>query len=153
MTKPTWHGSLPWSVVKTLYRIGRRELFSSPEPTHRPSVVADVDDVDELRRALGDSSYAPNWEVSYHKRGEIANLARVEFVDGEDYRDADGDRIVWWQTHVRAWPHDDGLLLRAHWEPEPTEHPRAHLRGVGHSLERGMSILRSDLDFAGVSYQ
>jgi hypothetical protein len=49
--------------------------------------------------------------------GELAEeLAADEF----------GEPIEWWQVHVRAWERDDGrTVLRAHWEPEPTEHPRA----------------------------
>jgi len=148
MSKPTWHGGLPWGRLRRWYRLVRRTLFSAPEPD-RPAVQTDAS-LRELRRALGQQSFAPNWEYSYHKRGEDLNLARV--VYGRHPVRA-GTGLDWWQTHVRGWKREDGTVdLRAHWEPEPTEHPKAHLDGVGHSIDGGMQKLREAFDEAGIPY-
>jgi len=147
MSKPTWHGGLPWDRLRFWYRRFRSSLFSVEEPTDRPAVTVDAT-VDELTGALGAQSWAPNWEYSYDK-GETLNLARVEHAS---HPIRVGTGVDWWQAHVRGWPRDDVVVLRAHYEPEPTEHPRAHLDGVGHSLEGGMQKLRDALDEAGIGY-
>jgi hypothetical protein len=105
--------------------------------------------VDELEAALGAQSWAPNWEVSYYKRGEDLNLARVEYAP-HPWRVGTG--LTWAQTHVRGWARGGVVVLRAHYEPEPTEHPRAHLDGVGHSIGGGMEKLRDALDEEGIAY-
>jgi len=148
MSKPTWHGGLPWGRLRQWYRSLRRTLFSTPEPTDRPAVTVNVG-LDVLRRQLGQRSFAPNWEFSYHKRGEDLNLARVVYAP-EPVRAGTG--LSWFQTHVRGWERDGQVILRAHWEPEPTEHPKDHLDGVGHSLEGGMERLRRTLDECGIEF-
>lgn len=148
MSEPTWHGGLPWGRLRRWYRSLRRTLFSTPEPVDRPALTVDAT-VDELRAALGAQSFAPNWEYSYHKKGEDLNLARVVHAP-HPWRVATG--LTWAQTHVRGWARDGVVVLRAHWEPEPTEAPKAHLDGVGHDIERGMQNLKSALDKADISY-
>jgi len=106
-------------------------------------------DLEALRRELGQQSFAPNWEYSYHKRGEDLNLARVEYAP-HPWRVGTG--LTWAQTHVRGWGRDGVVVLRAHYEPEPTEHPKEHLDGVGHSIEGGMERLRDVLDETGIGY-
>lgn len=108
--------------------------------------------LDAVRQALGGRSWAPNWEYSYYKRGEDLNLALVVYWDDHDHVDEDGDPIIWWQYHVRGWLRDGVVVLRAHFEPEPTEHPKAHLNGVGHDIERGMETLRGELDGLGIEF-
>jgi len=148
MSKPTWHGGLPWGRLRQWYRRLRTAFFSTPEPTNRPAVTVDAD-LEALRRELGQQSFAPNWEYSYHKRGEDLNLARVEYAP-HPWRVGTG--LTWAQTHVRGWGRDGVVVLRAHYEPEPTEHPKEHLDGVGHSIEGGMERLRDVLDETGIGY-
>ena len=148
MAKPTWHGGLPWDRLRRQYRRLRSTFFSTPEPTDRPAVTVDAD-LDTIRAVLGKRSFAPNWEFSYAKKGEDINLARVEHASHPQQA---GTGIDWWQCHVRGWARDGVVVLRAHYEPEPTEHPRKHLDGVGHSLEGGMQQLRDVLDAAGIGY-
>jgi hypothetical protein len=151
MAAPTWHGGLPWDRLRQWYRRLRRALFSTPEPTGRPAITTDVS-LEELREALGERSWAPNWEYSYHKRGEDLNQSLVLYWADHDHTDKDDDPIVWWQSHVRGWVRDGAVVLRAHWEPEPTEYPQAHLKGVGHDVQRGMDDLRVELDDLDISY-
>ena len=110
---------VPYPWIQSLYRSFRRELFTRPRPTGRYLVVEpDVN----VRAVLGRKSYAPNWEFSYNYRDEDINLAQVV------YDNIDGYDVVWWQTHVRGWVHDDGRTwLSGHYEAEPTEHPYEHL--------------------------
>lgn len=137
---------VPWDAIEYGYRELRKVLFSASRPTGRYFVV-DAD-LDTIRAALGGQSYAPNWEFSYYKRGEILNLARVIY----EQRSVDGTEYTWWQTHVRGWDHPDGIALHAHWELEPTEHPDEHLNGVGFDFDRGMATLQQDLGDCALEY-
>jgi hypothetical protein len=138
---------VPFDAIRFAYKEFRKALFTASRPSGEHFVV-DAS-VTEVERALGEQSYAPNWEFSYYERGEVLNLARVVYERGE----AGGETRVWWQTHVRGWRTDeDGLALHAHWELEPTENANAHLDGEGFSADRGMENLRSALDDAGLDY-
>lgn len=152
-SKPSWHGDLPWGRLRRAYRFLRRLFFSAPEPTDRPSIITEAS-LDELRDVLGQRSFAPNWEYSFHKRGEDLNLARIELWSDHDHVDGNSDPIIWWQTHIRGWKREGGHVeLRAHWEPEPTEYPQAHLDGAGHDIQRAMDDLRVILDEEGIEYR
>jgi len=135
----------PWPLARQAYRLMRLEWFSIPRPDGQ-YVVADAD-VDTHRATLGRLGFAPNWELSYHKKGEDLNLARVVYDDGpEDVR--------WWQDHVRGWALEGGrTALRCHWEPEPSEHPVEHLRASLQDHAAGMQSLRGVLSGAGVSHE
>lgn len=133
--------------IRYAHRYIRREFFQSPKPSG-PYVTTYAQPA-EIVVALGRQSFAPNWEFSYHKRGEDLNLAQVVHADSVEF-----PNITWWQTHVRAW-HDreTGLTqLKAHWEPEPTEFPDEHLNGTGFDGIRGMDNLMEALDRADVPY-
>ncbi len=139
---------VPFGAVRHGYRQLRKALFTASRPSGEYFVV-DVS-VEEVERALGEQSYAPNWEFSYHERGEVLNLARVVYERAE----AGGETREWWQTHVRGWRNDaERLELHGHWELEPTENGNAHIDGVGFAFERGMANLRSALEEAGLEYE
>jgi hypothetical protein len=121
----------------------RKTFFSKP-PTPAPALVVDRS-VDEMTRLLGRRYFEPGWEFSYHYHEEVLNLRRIEYRDRDPYH--------WWQTHVRGYDRDDGLALAAHVETEPTEHPDAHVDGVGLDTEEGTEVLASVLDEAGVDYR
>jgi hypothetical protein len=137
---------LPYDTIRFAYRQLRKALFTAPRPTGR-YLVADAP-VSAVEAALGGQSYAPNWEFSYHERGEILNLARVVYEEHA----IEGTRYRWWQTHVRGWDHPEGVALHGHWELEPTENDRDHVDGVGFDFARGMDNLQAALDDADVSY-
>ena len=137
---------LPLQSVRRVYRYVRSSVFNKPRPTGE-YVSVNTRRL-SLERRLGRLSYAPNWETSYYKRGEDVNLARVMRVDSPKHPD-----VRWWQVHVRGWKQDDDTVeLTAHWEPEPTENPKAHLDGVGASVSAGMDALCEDLREMGVEY-
>lgn len=153
---------IPWRALQQFHRRIRRKYFTTPRPSNVQYFRIDGRDLsegsdgahervlDHLTEALGERSYAPNWEFSYRYRGEDLNLARVVYEDSEEHSD-----VLWWQNHVRAWPveGEPGMLdVRSHWEPEPTEHPTPHLEGVGFSGPKGMEMLREHLDEAGIEY-
>lgn len=161
--KPTWHRLIPWNVLKRWYALGRRRWFAAPRPE---GIYYRVDDVvlagpsdetaqrtaDWIETKLGSAhSYAPNWEFSYYKRGEILNLARVVYEPSPEQPD-----LEWWQAHVRGWPvreRPGAIDLQAHWETEPTEHPDAHLDGVGMDVGYGMDLLARHLDDVGIEFE
>lgn len=96
-----------------------------------------------VRAALGRCHFTPNWAHSANFRGENLNVARITRGPIEGCPDID-----WWQTHVRGWVTGDdeaGCYLRAHFEPEPRNHPNAHLDGIGYDAAAGMSVLEGCL--------
>lgn len=140
-----WHSSLPWHRIRSAYRSARTAFFTAPRPEGEYILVEGMDP-DGVARVYGQQSYAPNWEFSYNKRGEDVNLARVkhEPIDGVD----------WWQDHLRGWHHEGvGMLLRCHWEAEPTEAPDEHLATDGWDLRRGMINARRVLEARNIEWE
>jgi hypothetical protein len=106
--------------------------------------------IETVTRALGHRSYAPNWEFSYHERGEDLNLARIEY----DRRRVRDHEYEWWQTHVRGWSQADGSVrLRPHYELEPTEYDQDHINGIGLDITVGVNNVAHALDAEGISYE
>jgi hypothetical protein len=139
---------IPFGDLRSTYFQFRKHLFQAPRPSG-PYYVVDAP-LGEVEAALGRASFAPNWEFSYYKRGEVLNLAHVEY----DRQIIDGRVYDWWQTHVRGWQAPDGSVeLQAHRELEPTENDNAHIDGVGFSIERGMAKLGETLTDAGLEYR
>jgi hypothetical protein len=139
---------IPFDTVRRGYREFRKALFTASRPSGEYYVVDES--VDGIQELLGEYSFAPNWEFSYYKRGEVLNLARVVY----EPHAVEGKTHHWWQTHVRGWRTDGGQLeLHAHWELEPTENPSAHLDGVGFDFDRGMKNLEAYLTQAGIDHE
>lgn len=140
----TWHASIPWKSVRMLYRHFRKKFFTTPRPTgpyYR--VNASKEDIIDY---FGRGSWSPNWEFSYHKKGEDINLAYV-------FYDPDVAGPDWWQYHLRGWQVEGDVYdLRCHFEPEPTEHPKAHLEGTKYAIGEGMRELRRNLEGMGAEY-
>jgi len=157
----SWHSSLPWIWFRKRYRRLRSAFFTVKRPRGKylrvdgASLAEGSDEalqrnVARVERGLGRQSFAPNWEFSYNKRGEILNLAQVVYAEEDDHSD-----IEWFQTHVRGWPVDGrpgALDLGGHWEAEPTEHPHAHLDGVGWNRAHGMDRIAEALSEAGIEF-
>lgn len=143
----SWHDELPWNRIRNWYRALRGSLFRRPRPEGIYLRVEHERPVEYIERIFGVRSFAPNWETSYYKKGEDLNLARVVH--------APEGRITWWQDHLRGWAGPDGSYvdLGGHWEPEPTEHPHAHLAGTGFSRAKGLKHFRDVLDEVGVEYE
>lgn len=144
----TLHSILPWKPLQGAYRWFRRTFFTKPAPGGTYIVVDPITFDDPIDIELGQFSFAPNWEQSYNMRGEDFNVARVVQAHHIDY-----PGVVWWQCHLRGWYYEDKLYLSAHWEPEPIEHPEAHLNADGFNAERGRSILKTYLDRLEIPYQ
>lgn len=150
----------PFDALRAFYRKLRARLFTV-ERSKGDYLVLGAGDDEDFRDApgtlvalavetLGSRYYAPNWEFSYHKRGEDVNLARVF----HDRREVEGETYEWFQTHVRGYVHEDGTLwLTAHEELEPTEHDREHILGVGYDGLAGLDTLAVTLDEAGLPYE
>lgn len=145
MTK--WHRDLPWQTIRLSYRWMRRNYFQVDRQEGEYLVVP-ASEIGRIEPALGQFSFAPNWEQSYYK-GEVINLARVYY----DERVFDDETILWWQTHARGFLHDDGSMwIRGHDEAEPTEYPVPHLDGVDYSIEKGLNDIAMYLDQAGILF-
>lgn len=143
--------AVPFGSVQQLHRDLRKTFFTVPEPAS-PGWVVDAD-LDLVEAALGRASFSPNWEQSYNYRGEDLNLARVIHCTAVETRLREQyPGVEWWQDHVRGWGHDTETprcRLRGHREPEPTEHPRPHLRGDGAYDLRDRSSVAAVLDGEG----
>jgi len=61
--------------------------------------------------------------------------------------------LPWWQTHIRGYEYPDSLELTSHLEPEPAEHPDAHLDGELIDVPRGNATLVELLEGAGIEYE
>lgn len=143
-----FHTDWPWLKLRKAYHQMRKALFTVERPPGKYVRVSLTPD--EVVELYGQHSWAPNWEFSYNKRGEIINLAQITYEE----RDINGETYEWWQSHVRGWEAPDGQIdLGGHWEPEPTEHPHAHLDGVGFNRARGMKNIKQQLDDYGVTYE
>lgn len=108
----------------------------------------------EIRELFGRSYFEPGWETSFHFRREIINYRRVEYDAGRH------SGIDWWQVHIRGYPHHPGageaateIELTAHYEPEPIEHPDAHIRLERIDIDRGMESMMAILDEGGIDYE
>lgn len=121
----------------------RKTFFTRPR-SNAPSIVVPLSDA-ETTHMLGRHYFEPGWEMSYHYRGEILNLRRVEYVDHPS-------GFEWWQVHIRGYYHPDGIELAAHFETEPSEHPGAHIDLFGLDVDRGMETLMDLLDTEEIEY-
>jgi hypothetical protein len=123
----------------------RKTFFSKSKPEN-PAIVVSMDEP-EAEAFLGERFFEPGWEMSYHYRNEIVNMRRVRYV-----RDHPSG-MHWWQTHIRGYEHPDGLELASHFEPEPAEHPDAHVDGDYIDVPRGNATLVGILEDAGVEFR
>lgn len=143
-----WHRDLPWSNIRLAYRWMRRNYFQVDRQEGKHLVIP-ASEIGRVEPALGQFSFAPNWEQSYYK-GEDINLARVYY----DERVIDDQEIRWWQTHARGFIHPDGSMwIRGHDEPEPTEYPVAHLDGIDYDIQKGLEDIAMYLDQSGIPYE
>lgn len=148
MAHPTTIRHAIWDTLRRFYRDFRRIVAESEEHSGEALVVPV--NVAEVRAALGRQYFAPNWQFSYHERGEQLNLARVEY----DVREVRDHEFVWWQTHVRGWVQGDGSVrLRPHYELEPTEYDQDHLSGIGLEVPLGVEKVARALDAEGIPYE
>jgi len=138
-----WVSQLPWRAIRHLYRVLRRRFFRdtrSEVPTLRLTAG-----VEEIQRVLGQRHFEPNWEFSAYYAGEDLNVRRVSHTDRE---------LPWWQTHVRGFETATGVELDPHWEPEPTQHPDAHLADDAYiEFDPAIDTVTAVLDEAGLGYE
>lgn len=156
---------IPYDWVRSVFRWFRRTAFTIDRPDGKYVLIKASRD--RVRKILGEESYGPNWEFSYHEKGENENLAQVDYWDDHEYyterrglldallrRDGEEEKIVWWQVHTRGWTNEDGHQEhKPHWEPEPTEYDRAHIQGVGMSEEKGREGIIEVLEENDIEYE
>jgi len=135
----------PLRTLKWSFWWLRKTFFSKPKPEN-PAVVVDMDE-SAAEAFLGAHFFEPGWEMSYHYHNEIVNVRRVRYLDDHP------SGLHWWQTHIRGYTHPDGLELTAHLEPEPAEHPDAHLDGEFIDVSRGNATLVGLLREADVEFR
>lgn len=132
----------PLKNLRQSYWWIRKTFFTRPR-TPTPSYLVDLDKPAALE-VLGQRHFEPGWTFSYNYHGEVLNVRRGEYVDGE---------YTWWQTHVRGYDHPEGIELTAHYETDPAEHPDAHIDLHGLDVDHGMAEIKQILDERGVEYQ
>lgn len=136
-------GDVPWNTLRHAFLWGKK-TFVTDDRSNVPTLRVDATK-SEIQEVLGRRYFEPNWEFSTYYAGEVLNLRRVQFVAH--------DRITWWQIHIRGFQDGESLELDPHWEPEPTEHPDAHLSEAYISVERGIEMLEHILSEADVAYE
>lgn len=148
MSHPTTFWHVLWDGLRHLYRKLKRVVAGASEHDGQALVVDAT--AATVRAALGRRYFGPNWHLSYYERGEVLNLARVEY----DAQTVLGHEFVWWQTHVRVWEHGEGTVrLRCHYELEPSMNDQDHLEEIGLDVDRGIDVVASALDDAGIEYE
>lgn len=130
----------------------RKTFFTKQRSTTDSVIVARSKS--ELKELFGERFFEPGWETSYHYKNEILNYRRVE------YDDEQSPPIAWWQTHIRGYPYNPGtdpeagqVELEAHYEPEPVEHPAAHLSEQHIDVQTGMEAMQAVLDGCDIDYE
>lgn len=139
--------AVPFHLVQKFHRSIRKWAYTRPRPTGRYIVIS-KEDVTDLEAVLGKHSFAPNWEFSYHYKDEDLNQARVIHYDSSEYPELD-----WWQVHIRGYDHGDEWWLQYHFEPEPTEHPKKHITGVGVSQPTSVPSVEVVLETNNIPYE
>lgn len=134
---------LPWKTIRRTLRWGKK-TFVTDDRSDVQSLRIDATQA-QIRELLGNCYFEPNWEFSTYYAGEVLNLRRVRY--------ADHDRLAWWQVHVRGFQEGNSLELDPHWEPEPSQHPNAHLTEDYINIERGIKALERILDEENIEYE
>lgn len=109
--------NLPWGLIRRTVLTIRRMYFSHSKP----------DDVERINISkqqfvsmLVADYFEDNWYLSYHYKGEDANLRKP---NGKTKL---GNR----QRHIRVWAVDSSTCeFEAHDEMSPLQHPKLHLQG------------------------
>ena len=110
---------LPFRAKMRLVHAIRSEYFKKGTPSTRAPLDDDLDAVVDL---LAENGYIPEWPLSYHYRGENANLVRYYYDESREFPHR--------QVHVRLFDREDGepgTDLYAHEEPYGLNHPREHI--------------------------
>lgn len=132
-----------------------RKTFFARQPPENPAVIVDMS-VADAEALFGQHFFEPGWELSYYYHKEELNLRRATHLP-----DRGPQNLAWWQVHIRGYCHArhpaDGtcsqLELVAHLEPEPVEHPDAHLSGQFIDVPRGNEVLVELLEANDVPYE
>jgi hypothetical protein len=135
----------PLRALKWSFWWLRKTFFSKPKPEN-PAVVVPMSEAD-AEAFLGRHFFEPGWEMSYHYHNEVVNVRRVQYIDDHP------SGLRWWQTHIRGYEHPEGLELTAHLEPEPAEHPDAHLDAEFIDVPRGNATLVELLEADGIEFE
>lgn len=131
-----------------------RKTFFTKQPPENPAVLVDMS-TDDAEALFGQHFFEPGWEMSYNYHNEVVNLRRVQHVP-----ETGPTSLEWWQVHIRGYCHDrhpNGtcreLELVAHLEPEPIEHPDAHISGRFIDVARGNEVVVDLLERNDIAYE
>ncbi|WP_435158770.1 hypothetical protein [Haladaptatus sp. DFWS20] len=120
---------------------GRKTFFTKIDTKPRPAIIVQQAPT-EIEHLLGRHYFEPGWEFSYNYKGEVLNLRRAEYVEQTPY-----PKLHWWQIHLRGYEVPSGeLALTPHFEPDPTEHPDAHISQNFIIRDRAMETIAELLD-------
>lgn len=134
---------LPWVALRDAGYVFRRLVATKNRPD-REHLLIDAP-IEELQTMFRKEHFRSGWMLSYHYKGEDANLSRAEYKHG-DYNEL--------QLHIRLFDReDDRTELMAHVEVCPIEHPRQHLKGKYHSEEKGVMMTKGILDSKNIVYE
>lgn len=134
--------NLPWNFIRSSVYTFRR-VFGTKEVPERDHLLVEST-VGELEDIFRSEHFRTGWFLSYHYKGEDGNYCRAEF--GQE-----GQEDM--QLHIRVFDKGGGeCLLYAHYETDPVEHPRTHLRGENESVSNGIRMVKDILDDYDIVY-
>lgn len=134
---------LPWKAIR---RVGfrARKTFARTDKPEQEHLVVDAP-IDVLKDELRKEHFRESWFLSYHYKGEDANLSRAEYKHGT-WNDL--------QLHIRLFDReDDRTELYPHVELCPIQHPRKHLNGELQSVTKGVQMSQGLMDKMGIAYE
>lgn len=134
---------LPWKAIRRVgFRL--RKTFARTNKPNEEHLLVDAP-IDILKDELRKEHFRENWFISYHYKGEDANLARAEYKHGT-FNDL--------QLHIRLFEREDERTeLYAHVELCPIQYPRKHLNGKMQSVKKGVQMSQGLMDKAGIGYE
>lgn len=137
-----WITELPWRTLRRAGYVFRR-IVGTREKPNREFLLVEAP-IEVVRDQLRMEHFREGWMLSYHHKGEDANLSRAEYKSGV---------INDIQLHIRLFDRDDDRTeVHSHVEIDPTSHPRKHLNGEMHSTSKGTDMAEKILNKAGLVY-
>lgn len=117
LDSPMAFRDLPFKLKLRLFYAFRAEYFSHERDP--PTELIRGTSVSSVERVFAECGYIPRWPLSYHYRGEQANMIRY-YYDGEH-------EFPHRQIHIRLYDEPDGVGVYAHEEPSALHHPEKHI--------------------------
>jgi hypothetical protein len=126
----------------------RKTFFIRIDSQQKPALIVHRQKP-EIESVLGKFHFEPGWELSFYYKGEIINLRRAEFFEDTPHKN-----LKWWQIHLRGYENGNGeIALTPHFEPDPSEHPDAHICQRYISRDHALDVIKEIFDSEEIEFR